>query len=132
MIPQAHTTDTVRNSPSTTLKIRVPSEEQLKPLFTTLACLYLGANPWSGHSFLHTRTQCVNQQHSNRTADQRFCFRYIDNTAPCTSLIRNSKFLAIIYGCRIRFVAMRLIYRRPFTHCARWPGCPFLTVLKHH
>ena len=56
------------------------------------------------HPFLHRRTQCADQQCSNLTVDQRLCFRYIDGTSPCASFIRNSKFLAILYGCTSRFM----------------------------
>ena len=58
----------------------------------------------SGHSFLHTRTQCGDHQCSNLTVDQRLCFRYIDGISPFSSFIWNSKFLAILCGCTTRFV----------------------------
>ena len=51
-----------------------------------------------------SRTQCADQQCSNLTVDQRLCYRYIDVTSPCSSFIRNSKYLAILYGCTTRFM----------------------------
>ena len=105
---QSHNTDTRANRPSPTLKIGMPSGEQQVPF---LRLWYVSVQEQiryllisGGHSFLHTRTQCADQQCSNLTVDQRLCFRYIDGTSPCTSFIRNSKFLAILYGCTNRLM----------------------------
>ena len=46
----------------------------------------------------------ADQLRGNREADQRLCFRYIDNCNPSASYIRNFKPLAIVCGCTAWFV----------------------------
>ena len=46
----------------------------------------------------------ADQLRGNREANQRLCFRYIDNN-PSTSYIRNFKPLAIFCGSTARFVS---------------------------
>ena len=46
----------------------------------------------------------ADQLHSNREADQRLCFRYIDSTIPLFPQICNFKPLAIFIACTAWFV----------------------------
>ena len=46
----------------------------------------------------------ADQLHSNRAADQRLCFRYIDSTIPLLPKLRNFMQLAIFCGCTVWFV----------------------------
>ena len=56
--------------------------------------------------FLHMRKQSVIQLRGNREADQRLCFRYIDNSYnPSTFYKQNFQHLAIFCGCTARFVS---------------------------
>ena len=47
----------------------------------------------------------ADQLHCNGKADQRFCFRYIDNTIPLLPKYKNIKPLVIFCGCTARFVS---------------------------
>ena len=46
----------------------------------------------------------ADQLRGNREADQRLCFRYIDNTIPLLLKYENFKSLAIFCGCAALFV----------------------------
>ena len=47
----------------------------------------------------------ANQLRGNREADQRLCFRHIDNTIPLLPKYEISNSLAIFCGCTARFVS---------------------------
>ena len=56
-------------------------------------------------AFCNSENKDADQLRGNREADQRLCFRYIDSRVPLLSkFIQNFKPLAILCGCRARFV----------------------------